>query len=278
MSLAQLAKKINRKGDLFLKKNGHQEFHKKAAELLSVSDLSKHFDFEDIVQSALNHKSPQHFKSLEFSDLPVTISQGEHCFIDVYFWRRRPTVIHNHHFSGAFMCLFGSNVDLEFTYKKEQKLGKFHDLGTIKLKQTRQILPGDIAEIALMDKFIHQNHHQADLTVNLCFRTPQDPVKSLSNYLYSGLRYEKNAELLGRVARLIRFVDLGVFDADKVKISTDDAIHFLIQTFETKSGNPRLLKLRAKLEKRMKDEFGLDLSNLIKTHDLEMERIENDYQ
>lgn len=278
MSIIELAKKINRKGDLFIKKNGIADFHKKASELLAVSDLSEHFDFEEIVQSAFDLKHPQHFKSLEFSDLPVTIAQGENCFIDVYFWRRRPTVIHNHHFTGAFMCLFGSNVDLEFTFKRERKLGKFHDLGTIELKHTRQILPGDIAEIALMDKFIHQNHHQAELTVNLCFRTPQDPVKNLSNYLFSGLRYEKDAELLGRVARLQRFVDLGVFNADKVKINNDDSINFLIQTFETRSGNPRLLKLKAKLDKRIKDELGVDVTKLLKEHDHEMEKIENDYQ
>jgi len=278
MSIIELAKKINRKGDLFIKNNGFEDFHKKASELLSASDLSEHFDFEEIVQSAFETKHPQHFKSLEFSDLPMTIAQGENCFIDVYFWRRRPTVIHNHHFTGAFMCLFGSNVDLEFTFKREKKLGKFHDLGNIELKHTRQILPGDIAEIALMDKFIHQNHHQAELTVNLCFRTPQDPVKSLSNYLFSGLRFEKNAELLGRVARLQRFVDLGVFDADKVKINNDDAINFLIQTFETRSGNPSLLKLRAKLDKRIKDELGVDVTKLLKQHNQKMDKIENDYQ
>ena len=278
MAIIELAKKINRKGDLFIKKNGITDFHKKASELLATSDLSEHFDFEEIVQSAFDSKHPQHFKSLEFSDLPITIAQGENCFIDIYFWRRRPTVIHNHHFTGAFMCLFGSNVDLEFTFKREKKLGKFHDLGTVELKNTRQILPGDIAEIALMDKFIHQNHHQAELTVNLCFRTPQDPVKSLSNYLFSGLRYEKNTELLGRVARLQRFIDLGVFNSDKVNINNDDAINFLIQTFDTRSENPRLLKLRAKLDKRIKEELGVDVTKLLKQHDLEMDKIENDYQ
>ncbi len=278
MSLLQLSKKLNRQGDLFIKKHGIKDFHKKASELLSISDLSEKFNFQEIVQSAFDGKHPQHFKSLEFSDLPVTIAQGENCFIDVYFWRRRPTVIHNHHFTGAFMCLTGSNVDLEFTFKRQKKLGKHHDIGTLELKHTRQILPGDIAEISFMDKFIHQNHHQAELTVNLCFRTPQDPVKSLSNYTFSGLRYEKNSELLGRVARLMRFVDLGVFNPEKVKINNDDAINFLIQTYETKSGNPRLLKLRKDLEKRIKNETGVEISKLIKEHDLQMEKIENDYE
>lgn len=276
--MLELAKKINRKGDLFIKKNGIKDFHKEASNLLADSQFEKYFNFEEVVQATFSDKHQQHFKNLEFSDLPVTISHGENCFIDVYFWRRRPTVIHNHHFAGAFMCLAGGNIDLEFTFKKERKLGKFHDLGTLDIKHTRSLHPGDIAEIAFMDKFIHQNHHQAQLTVNLCFRTPQQPLKSLSNYLFSGLRYEKNIELLGRVGRLLRFVDLGVFDAEKVKISTDDAINFLIQTYETRSQNPRLLKLRKLLEKRMVNDVGVDVSKLLKEHDLTMDKIENEYQ
>ena len=80
--------------------------------------------------------------------------------------------------------------------KKEKKLGRFHELGVLKLKQTRHLIPGNVADIGLMDKFIHQNHHQADLTVTLCFRTPQVNSKSLSNYLSSGLRFEKNHDLM----------------------------------------------------------------------------------
>ena len=278
MKMLELVKKMNRKGDLFIKKNGTKEFHKKASELLADAGLEKHFNFESIVQSAFSDKHSQHFKNLEFSDLPVTIANGENCFIDVYFWRRRPTVIHNHHFIGAFMCLFGGNVDLEFKFKKERKLGKFHDMGELVLKNTRKIVPGDIAEIAYMDKFIHQNHHQAELTVNLCFRTPQAPGKSLSNYLYTGLRYEKNTELLGRVGRLMKFIDLGVFDPNKVNINHDDAINFLIQTFETRSQNPRLLKLRKQLEKRINSDLGVDISQLLTEHDLRMEKIENEYE
>lgn len=278
MSLIDLAKKINHQGDLFIKKNGIKDFHKKASELLVNSNLEKDFDFESLVQFTFKSKNNHHFKNLEFSDLPITIAQGEHCFIDVYFWRRRPTVIHNHHFSGAFMCLQGNNVDLEFSFKKEKKLGKFHDLGQLVLKNTRNLAPGDIAQIASMDKFIHQNHHQAELTVNLCFRTPQLPSKSLSNYLFSGLRYEKNAELIARVNRLLRFVDLGVFNPEKININNDDALNFLIQTYETKSQNPRLLKLRKIMHKRIVNEFGLDISELLKEQDLKMEKIENEYE
>ena len=276
--LVKLAKNINRKGDAHIKRHGIDDFHKVASDLLDKSGLHKYFDYQEIVETAFNSKSGQNFKNLEFSDLPLTIARGENCFIDLYFWRRRPTVVHNHHFNGAFMCLLGQNLDLEYTYKKTQKLGRFHDLGELSLKQTRKLVPGSIAEISFMDKFIHQNHHQADLTVNLCFRTPQAPKKNLSNYLYSGLRYEKDVELLGRVARLQRFLHIKEFDTSKIKISNDDAISFLIQTFDTSSENKRLLNLQKILSKKVKDELGIDVARLMRSHETEFDKIESEYE
>jgi hypothetical protein len=280
MTIIEIAKKLNRKGDQFIQKNGVAEFHKYAAELLSKAALPKVFNYQDIVHSAFDPKSiqKQNFRNLEFSDLPVTLSRGKHCFIDVYFWRRRPTVIHNHHFTGAFMCLLGHNVDLEFSFEKTQKLGKYHDMGKLHLEQVRELGPGDIAEIAFLDKFIHQNHHQAELTVNLCFRTPETPNKSLSNYLFSGLRYEKNPVLLGRVARLRRFLDIGDFKTKDIDINDDDAISFLIQTLGTESQNPRLLKLIKDLDKRIKKNHGIGLPKLLLLHDQELEKLENEYE
>lgn len=278
MGLIEAAKKINQKGNAFIAKNGIKDFHKKASELLASARLADLYNFEELVNLSLTAKHPQHFKHLEFSDLPLTIVLGEHCFIDLYFWRRRPTVIHNHHFAGAFMCLTGNNVDLEFTFMKERKLGKFHDLGRLELKRTAQMVAGDITEIGFMDKFIHQNHHQAELTVNLCFRTPQAPGKSLSNYLYSGLRYEKNMELLARVNRLLRFVDIGHFDPAKIPVSDDDAINFLIQTYDSNPAHKNLQKVRKVLDKRVRDHLGVDVSRLIRIHDKRMNELESEYE
>src|SRR6476646_5091233 len=111
MKIGQIAKKINLAGDRFIRKNGSKEFHKIATDLLLSSGFSESYHFQEIVKLAFNNNVSgiQNYKQLEFSDLPLTLSRGEHCFIDLYFWRRRPTVIHNHHFSGAFMCLEGNN-------------------------------------------------------------------------------------------------------------------------------------------------------------------------
>jgi hypothetical protein len=280
MKINELAKKINRKGDLYIQKHGTKDFHKLATELLLTSDLSSRFDYQDIVNAAFDNTTSlkQNFKQLEFSDLPLTLARGENCFIDIYFWRRRPTVIHNHHFSGAFMCLTGNNVDLEFSFNKTSKIGKYHDVGELVLRHSRNLRSGDVATIAPMDKFIHQNHHQAELTVNLCFRTPEIPNKSLSNYLFSGLRFEKNPVLLGRVSRLRRFIDLGDFKFKNVNVTSDDAVNFLIQNHRTNSQNPRLHRIMKILDKRLQDEFNLNVPKLMDDHEAHFEKLENEYE
>jgi hypothetical protein len=176
------------------------------------------------------------------------------------------------------MCLDGNNVDLEFEFKKSKKVGKYHDIGSLELVSTRNLKAGDVATIAPLDKFIHQNHHQAELTVNLCFRTPEIGEKNLSNYLFSGLRFEKNPVLIGRVSRLRRFIDLGQFKFKDVNITTDDAVNFLIQNHRTNSLNPRLVKVMKTLDQRLQDEFDLNVTKLMDDHEKHFEKLENEYE
>jgi hypothetical protein len=280
MKLFDLAQKINRKGDLYISRHGTKDFHKLATDLLADSGFANAYNFQEVVLNAFktNISSKQNYKQLEFSDLPLTLARGENCFIDIYFWRRRPTTIHNHHFSGAFMCLEGNNVDLEFEFKKKQKLGKYHDLGELSLREERNLKAGDIATIAPLDKFIHQNHHQAELTVNLCFRTPDIKAKNLSNYLFSGLRFEKNHVQLGRTERLRRFLDMGDFKVKDSDVTSDDAISFLLQHHGTVSQNLKLQKLLKTFDKRMQNEFGVNIPKMLNQHDIQFEKLENDYE
>lgn len=277
MKFLETVRKLNRKGEAFIKKNGTDQFHKYAAEILHASDVWKDYNFQEVA-AAVFEKHSHNFPNLEFSDLPVTLVRSENCFIDVYFWRRRPTMIHNHHFNGAFMCLEGHNVDLEFVFKKERKLGKYHDLGSLDLVHTRPISPGVVAPIAPLDKFIHQNHHQSDLTVNLCFRTPEFSKKNISSYLYSGLRSEKNPAMLARVHRLRRLIDMGEFDIKNLKLSDDDALYFLVSYFDTRIQNKRLNDLLIYLNSRIKKNLGINVPKLLEKHDQQLEKLENEYE
>lgn len=277
--LIQVARDLTQKGDAYLSEHGPLKFHEKAHSLLIEARLHEVYRFEDLVGATFSDEfnTNQNYGSFQFSDLPVTISQGKHCFLDLYFWRRRPTVIHDHHFTGAFQCLEGNNVDLEFEFVKSKKIGAYHDLGEVRLKQTRNLLKGDIAPIDLLDKFIHQNHHQADLTINACFRTPDIGATNLSNYLYSGLRFEKHPELLNRVNRLLSFINIGAFNLKDLNLNIDDAINFMIRTYRSESRSTKFLETRSYLKAMVQTQTGLDLDFLMDQHEIKMDDIENQY-
>ncbi len=274
------AKRLVNLGDKFIKKSGTKNFHTFAHDQLAATNLPKLFDYKALVETSFSKEFNHHqnFSSLEFSDLPITIARGKDCFIDVYFWRRRPTVIHNHHFSGAFQCLQGLNVDSEFKFKAQKKLTVLHTLGELTLHRTQELRPGDIMAINVLDKFIHQNHHHADLTINLCFRTPELSNKNLSNYLFSGLKFEKDPLAIARAQRLYAFTRIEDFNAKKINITMTDAFCFLTQFFFSNSQHSRLLALKKILDQKIKKEFGLSLTQLLVAHEEELDKIQSFYE
>jgi hypothetical protein len=262
-------------GDQFILKNGIANFHHKAGELLSSANCQQNFDPAEIVEACLKKRfdTKQNFASFEFSDLPLTIARGEHCFIDLYFWRRRATVIHNHHFSGAFQCLMGLNADREFSFIEERKLGNFHALGEIKLLDKKIIAPGEVQVIAPLAGYIHQNHHHADLTVNLCFRTPQATDGAISNYLYSGLACEKNPSLLERGDRLLKVLHLGLVDTDRLELDLDDALFFFLMTDGSGFQSAQFTKCKTRLARMIKEHAEVDIEQLLNDHNDELEQL-----
>lgn len=267
------AQKLVSLGDKFITTKGTTNFHKEALRLLSETSIHEFFDFKEIVQTSFEKKfqAEQSFKGSEFSDLPLTLARGKNCFIDLYFWRRRPTTIHNHHFTGAFQCLHGHNMDSEFTFTQGKKLTKFHTLGTLKETDRREVNPGDIVPINFQDKFIHQNHHHADLTVNLCFRTPDRAGKRLSSFLYSGLKCEKDQATLKSAERLYSFALIDDFDFEKLNLSPEVSLTFLLETFKMTS-HPQVQRIQNFLEKKLKKEFGLSVQKLLLDHEEQLEQ------
>ncbi len=275
----KLARKLVSLGDRFIAKNGHRKFHLEAAKLLSENNFCSVYSLDQLRSLSFkkNIESIQNYRAFEFSDLPLTLARGEDCFLDLYVWRRRPTVIHNHHFVGAFQCLEGSNVDLSFSFKAKKKLGSFHSLGDLKLEETRKVDAGVIVPIDLQDKFIHQNHHHHDLTVNLCFRTPDISGKRIANFLYSGLRYEKDPVTLARTERIFRLLKLGPLDLKKLNLSADDALSFLIQAYGINSDNSAFQAAKEFFSLKVRKEFKLNLEDLLDEHESQIDLIQANY-
>lgn len=278
-TLISHALKLTKLGDSFIKKSGARSFHEEAVALLQDARMHERFDFQNLVSESFNRKfsHEQNFKSFEFSDLPVTIARGEHCFIDLYFWRRRPTTIHNHHFTGAFQCLTGANVELKYKFIKENVLTKFHVQGELKEVEETRVLPGDIQNIDLQDRFIHQSYHQADITVNLCFRTPDFKNKNLANFFYPGFKYEKDFQTLQKAQRLYAYALINKINPDKINIAPEVALTFLIETINSGSSHPAIVHIQKKLLLRVKKEFSFDFNKLIHTHESYLDDIENRY-
>lgn len=276
----QRCEALTKLGDHFISQHGLSEFHKYAKELLEAEDLPNLFDFQKMIERsfASDFMVEQTYKFAEFSDYPVTIARGKSCFIDLYFWRRRPTAIHNHHFRGAFQCLKGLNVDFEYEFEEIRKLGQFHSLGVLKVKDIRTIKSGDTVSINFLDKFIHQNHHQDELTINLCFRTPEERTFNIANYLFSGLRYEKPHPILSKVERLIKLCALEDFVFTDLAINHDEAINFLIQTYENGSRSKRLIAIQQFFMNKVRDELQIDIAELLKSHDQQMDEIQSRYE
>jgi hypothetical protein len=278
-NLLTAANELVRNGDAFIEKHGSMQFHQAAQELLDKTKLHEKFDFSNLVYDSLSEKfnQKQNYASSQFSDFSITLAAGKNCSLDLYFWYRSPTVIHNHHFTGAFQCMQGVNVDLEFEYKGEQSIGHYHELGKLELKHTRKLVKGDIAPIDLLDKFIHQNHHQADLTINACFRTPDIGEVNLSNYLYSGLRFEKNPDLVARTHRLWSFLFLGDFKFENLDLTVDDAMSFLIRYGDSTSASPRFTQLCSLLDHMLQSQLGIDIKDHLNAHHTQMTELENLY-
>lgn len=262
--------------DSYLKHHGPETFSQKATDLLREAALHEHFDYRDLLKRSFSFKHEQNFKRLEFSDLPLTVARGKSCFIDVYFWRRRPTTIHNHHFTGAFQCLMGLNEETEFSWKLERKISKFHSLGKLSERKKTIIKPGDVQSIRLQDKFIHQSHHHADLTVNLCFRTPDIASKRLSNFLFSGVKIEKDSESLRRAEVLYTYATMEEVVLEELNLKNEDILNFMFHTLGT-TQNPRIIKLQKKLSDKIKREKGVDVSRLINHHEKTLEKIQLSY-
>ena len=273
------AKLLVKRGDAFLQKNSPRKFHLEAARLLGEFDFPEMYSFKKLVEISFkqNIEKIQNYRSFEFSDLPLTLARGESCFLDLYVWRRRPTTIHNHHFMGAFQCLEGSNVDLKFSWETKKKIGKLHSTGKLTLDETRSVQKGSIVPIDLQDRFIHQNHHHSDITVNLCFRTPDFPKKNIANFLYSGFRYEKERTTLMKAERLFRMARVGAIETEKLSLSVDDMICFLIQSYGTTSENPNFLKMREAFSKKVFKEHRLNTDDILDQHESELDLIQSNY-
>jgi hypothetical protein len=191
MSFIKQAEKLFKSAEKEIgKKFTPNQFAQLATELLSNSDIHKHFNQSSIHECLSYSNYPGHYyNQRQFGDVALTLFKNDQYFLDLYFWKQKDTDIHAHHFTGAFKMLSGHQHQLECSFQLKEKVLPFLHTGNIKLKNFKRIIPGETQSIFLNEDFIHQTHHDKKiLTANLCLRTTTFPNEHLWGYYLHGYK------------------------------------------------------------------------------------------
>ena len=63
------------------------------------------------------------------------------------------------------------------------------------------------------------------------------------------------------------------FDPKVLNLNLDDALYFLLTTEGSRAQDPRFLKLKDYLQARVKKELKVDVSELLREHEAELDKI-----
>jgi hypothetical protein len=185
-----------------------EDFPRLASDILN--DFNWSFDYSEF-QEFLKYLGPlprQSFTRQEFGELPFTIYRHDKFHIDLYVWNNSETSIHDHHFCGAFKVIKGKSLQLCYQFDQITNVAPHVDWGQLKKIDTRYLNQGDVQEIALGDKFIHQVIHMDFPTVTFILRTP-DVLDNLCSYWTSGLRVKYNFDN-SKLMKVLDYLDSAV--------------------------------------------------------------------
>lgn len=139
-------------------------------------------------------KCQQTYEGRKFSSEDYTLFRTDDFALDVYFWLKQDTSIHDHSFHGAFRVLEGQNLQIDFDFQdceEAKSTGvKSWTFGNLKLRDRRLQAPGTFQKIEHGAGFIHQVIHMTPVVVTLCLRTIRTDSKPAHLYFYPELRVQ----------------------------------------------------------------------------------------
>lgn len=146
-----------------------------AFQVLKKSNVHKRFHAEDFFPWLLKTKSLPKQLSLYsgFGQPPITLYRNDplNFLIDIYFWVTPDIAIHSHGFRGAFTILQGKSLHCLYEFPIEENFKDELLLGDLSLKEVALLKEGNVEEIPLGEKFIHQVWHVSFPTLSLVIRT-----------------------------------------------------------------------------------------------------------
>ena len=158
-------------------------------EELEKYSLNFNLGLDKILHELPNVELPmQTFPNGEFSDFPLTLVRTDKILIDIYFWFKSDTSIHNHHFCGAFKIIGGDSYQVSYRFDKTKTISPGLDEGVMTQIGNEHLTLGSVNTIKLKDNFIHHVFHLGKPTITLCVRTPFLDNENLSTFLYPKYR------------------------------------------------------------------------------------------
>jgi hypothetical protein len=109
-----------------------------------------------------------------FSDLPLTVFNGNRFYIDVYIWMDGTTAIHQHGFGGAFQVVDGSSLHSTYRYRQCERINSHLTIGDLQCDEVELLNVGDVRQIRPGNEFIHALFHLDRPSTSVVVRTGGD--------------------------------------------------------------------------------------------------------
>lgn len=141
------------------------------------------FDLNDVGRFLLDTSIRQQ-PDTAFSNLPVTVHQGDNFHLELLVWTHATALIHQHAFSGAFRVMVGSSLHVDYAFNERKRINSRLLFGDIEAKRMRSLRVGDTLPILSgRGGLIHSLFHLDEPSVTLVARTGEDP-DSAPQYAY----------------------------------------------------------------------------------------------
>ncbi len=149
-----------------------------AAQVLKFADLPAKTSAWKVIEWAMRETNLPVQRDLpgRFGDPPITIFNAPRFHIDVYFWLKGTTAIHQHSFCGAFQVLHGSSIHSWYEFERNEIINTFTELGNINLKICELLNVDDIQQIWAGKQYIHGLFHLEQPSATIVVRTHKSPL------------------------------------------------------------------------------------------------------
>lgn len=181
--------------------------------LKDATDLNEAFlgSLPDLI--SMSQLPRQTFSHRTFSQFPLTLFNHHGYNLDLYFWNRANTSIHDHNFSGAFKVLKGTYHQLTYQFVEEKKYFDWLSKGQLSHQGVNVLLPQDVQTIVHGDEFIHLTHHENLDCVTACLRT-EATTGAIHSYFSPSLRIQY-VSAGPQIGKLFDYISFLILDFDR---------------------------------------------------------------